>query len=161
MACLPTLPTLPTNPALRRLWEDLPPEEAAAAKAAVGPPRPGFNLNADGSRVPLGPEIEFKIIDFGQVCRQRAGAQMRGQKAAAGRAAARWRCPCSVAPGLGGAPPVTPAHPPPLHRSLAKFSSKTAAAAAGPEAQVRSAVDLSVCFVAGLPGGNCARPECG
>ncbi|KAL4423056.1 hypothetical protein ABPG77_005861 [Micractinium sp. CCAP 211/92] len=28
-------------------------------------PRPGFSCNADGSRVPLGPHVEFKIIDFG------------------------------------------------------------------------------------------------
>ena len=68
-----------------RLWEDLSPEEAAQARAAAGPLRPGFNVNADGSRAPLGPEIEFKIIDFG----------------------------------------------------LAKFSAKTAASAAGREAQVR------------------------
>ncbi len=70
---------------LHRLWEDLSPEEAAKARAAAGALRPGFNVNADGSRAPLGPQIEFKIIDFG----------------------------------------------------LAKFSAKTAAAAAGREAQVR------------------------
>ncbi|KAI7840831.1 hypothetical protein COHA_005477 [Chlorella ohadii] len=48
-----------------RLWEDLSPEEAAKARAAAGALRPGFNVNADGSRAPLGPQIEFKIIDFG------------------------------------------------------------------------------------------------
>ncbi|KAL4448591.1 hypothetical protein ABPG75_005810 [Micractinium tetrahymenae] len=28
-------------------------------------PRPGFSCNADGTRLPLGPHVEFKIIDFG------------------------------------------------------------------------------------------------
>lgn len=28
-------------------------------------PRPGFTCNADGSRMPLGPQCEFKIIDYG------------------------------------------------------------------------------------------------
>lgn len=28
-------------------------------------PRPGYTCNADGSRMPLGPHVEFKIIDFG------------------------------------------------------------------------------------------------
>ena len=28
-------------------------------------PRPGFTCNADGSRMPLGPRCEFKIIDYG------------------------------------------------------------------------------------------------
>lgn len=28
-------------------------------------PRPGFSCNADGSRLPMGPNVEFKIIDYG------------------------------------------------------------------------------------------------
>lgn len=28
-------------------------------------PKPGFSCNADGSRLPLGPNVEFKVIDYG------------------------------------------------------------------------------------------------
>ena len=28
-------------------------------------PRPGFTCNSDGARMPLGPRVEFKIIDYG------------------------------------------------------------------------------------------------
>lgn len=28
-------------------------------------PKPGFTCNADGSRLPLGPNVEFKVIDYG------------------------------------------------------------------------------------------------
>jgi len=28
-------------------------------------PRPGYTCNGDGSRMPLGPQVEFKIIDYG------------------------------------------------------------------------------------------------
>jgi hypothetical protein len=28
-------------------------------------PRPGFTCNADGRHLPLGPHVEFKIIDYG------------------------------------------------------------------------------------------------
>ncbi|EFN56122.1 hypothetical protein CHLNCDRAFT_144739 [Chlorella variabilis] len=45
-----------------RTWEQVP--GWARARAEV-PVRPGYTCNADGSRLPLGPDIEFKIIDFG------------------------------------------------------------------------------------------------
>lgn len=48
-----------------RLWEDMPAEEAEAMKAYLKSWGPGWASNLDGSRFPLGPEIEFKIIDFG------------------------------------------------------------------------------------------------
>ncbi|PSC76125.1 kinase-like superfamily [Micractinium conductrix] len=44
------------------LWSEV---EGGEAAAAALPRRPGFTCNADGSRLPLGPEVEFKIIDYG------------------------------------------------------------------------------------------------
>lgn len=46
------------------LWEELPAEEAQQGQAALLR-QAGHDVNADGSRLPLGPEVEFKIIDFG------------------------------------------------------------------------------------------------
>ena len=46
------------------LWSEV---EGGEAAAAALPRRPGFTCNADGSRLPLGPEVEFKIIDYGLV----------------------------------------------------------------------------------------------
>ncbi|KAL4458764.1 hypothetical protein ABPG75_013629 [Micractinium tetrahymenae] len=48
-----------------RLWEDMPQEEAEKMKEYLKSWGPGWASNLDGSRFPLGPEIEFKIIDFG------------------------------------------------------------------------------------------------
>ncbi|KAI7839011.1 hypothetical protein COHA_007250 [Chlorella ohadii] len=45
-----------------RTWEQIP---GGAAAAEHVPHIPGYTCNANGSRLPLGPEVEFKIIDFG------------------------------------------------------------------------------------------------
>ncbi|EFN56123.1 expressed protein [Chlorella variabilis] len=47
-----------------QIWEQLPAEEGEKAKAKAKQ-FPGYSCNADGSRLPLGPQLEFKIIDFG------------------------------------------------------------------------------------------------
>jgi hypothetical protein len=31
-------------------------------------PRPGWCCNSDGSRMPLGPRVEFRVIDYGSSC---------------------------------------------------------------------------------------------
>ena len=49
----------------RRLWKDLPEDEAAAAQEAMK--CPGYCCNADGSRLPLGPELEV-CVGVGRVC---------------------------------------------------------------------------------------------
>ncbi|EFN56120.1 expressed protein [Chlorella variabilis] len=41
-------------------------------------PKPGFSCNADGSRLPLGPNVEFKIIDFGVAAFDQQLAQAAG-----------------------------------------------------------------------------------
>jgi hypothetical protein len=40
--------------------------------------RAGYTCNADGSRMPLGPKIEFKIIDYGSSCFSETLAQATG-----------------------------------------------------------------------------------
>ncbi|KAL4857795.1 NEDD8-activating enzyme E1 catalytic subunit [Chlorella vulgaris] len=45
-----------------RTWDEVPGGEDARADMAA---QPGYTSNADGSRLPLGPDVEFKIIDFG------------------------------------------------------------------------------------------------
>ncbi|KAL4526906.1 hypothetical protein Ndes2526A_g01330 [Nannochloris sp. 'desiccata'] len=50
-----------------------PPPPPAGTPATAAPtssafrvrPRPGYTCNGDGSRMPLGPQVEFKIIDYG------------------------------------------------------------------------------------------------
>lgn len=41
-------------------------------------PRPGYTCNADGSRMPLGPRVEFKIIDYGSSIFSETLAQATG-----------------------------------------------------------------------------------
>jgi hypothetical protein len=43
-------------------WEEIP---GGAAAAGHVPHIPGYTCNTNGSRLPLGPKVEFKIIDFG------------------------------------------------------------------------------------------------
>jgi hypothetical protein len=47
---------------------ELPPSSSSSPAASASlrlRPRPGYTCNGDGSRMPLGPKIEFKIIDYG------------------------------------------------------------------------------------------------
>ncbi|PRW44896.1 kinase-like superfamily [Chlorella sorokiniana] len=41
-------------------------------------PKPGFSCNADGSRLPLGPNVEFKVIDYGVAVFDKQLAQAAG-----------------------------------------------------------------------------------
>jgi len=50
---------------LCRLWDEIDPQEAERMQEAMKKFGPGFLINSDGSRLPLGPEVEFKVIDFG------------------------------------------------------------------------------------------------
>ncbi|PSC70169.1 kinase-like superfamily isoform A [Micractinium conductrix] len=45
------------------LWDQLPADEAERYQALLR--QPGMYCNADGSRLPLGPACEFKMIDYG------------------------------------------------------------------------------------------------
>ena len=66
---------------------------AASAKATprVGV-HPGFSCNADGSRMPLGPHIEFKVIDFGVATFDELLAQAAGGYESEVRGARRPAC---------------------------------------------------------------------
>lgn len=172
-----TLTTKQTTPtSLRRLWEDLPPEEAAKARAAAGPLRPGFNVNADGSRAPLGPEIEVsssltltqnRSAAAARACVGTLGCHWCMHAAAAAAAAcfclgdmpprpvAPWACTCLLVTliTLGFTIPLQPRQFKIIDFGLAKFSAKTAAAAAGREAQVRLSKGARGCK------SHCARQQ--
>lgn len=47
-----------------KIWEELSAEQGQQAEAEAKK-FPGYSCTADGKRLPLGPQLEFKIIDFG------------------------------------------------------------------------------------------------